>query len=178
MTAADVARVRAATVGDAEVIARHRAEMFRDMGALPDALYEPLRAAARAYVERAIATGEYVGWLAAPIDRPGEVIAGAGVQLRPILPRPVAGRVALGPEAIVLNVFTERPWRLRGLAALLMRHVLDWARINGIASLVLHAAPDGRALYERLGFVGTNEMRFPEPGTGRVPADGTRMGSG
>jgi hypothetical protein len=29
-----------------------------------------------------------------------------------------------------------------------------------VARLVLHASDDGRALYESLGFVATNEMRY------------------
>jgi GNAT superfamily N-acetyltransferase len=62
----------------------------------------------------------------------------------------------------VLNVHTEPPWRRRGLARRLMLEVLSWARTEALDSLVLHAAPEGRSLYEALGFVATNEMRFVE----------------
>ena len=41
-----------------------------------------------------------------------------------------------------------------------MRHVLDWSREQRLDRLVLHASAEGRRLYERLGFVATNEMRF------------------
>jgi GNAT superfamily N-acetyltransferase len=68
--------------------------------------------------------------------------------------------VAAGRHGIVLNVYTESAWRRRGLAELLMRHVLEWARAQRLDRLVLHASAEGRALYERLGFVATNEMRF------------------
>ncbi len=60
----------------------------------------------------------------------------------------------------MLNVFTEPAWRRRGLAELLMRHILDWARQERLDRLVLHASDDGRPLYERLGFAATNEMRY------------------
>jgi hypothetical protein len=43
-----------------------------------------------------------------------------------------------------------------------MRHVLEWARCERLDRLVLHASPEGRPLYERLGFVPTNEMRFAD----------------
>jgi len=43
-----VYRIRRATAADAGVLARHRAEMFRDMGELPDGLYDTLVEAARA----------------------------------------------------------------------------------------------------------------------------------
>jgi hypothetical protein len=41
--------------------------------------------------------------------------------------------------------------------------VLDWARRESLDTLVLHASDDGRALYEKLGFVQTNEMRYAQP---------------
>jgi hypothetical protein len=37
---------------------------------------------------------------------------------------------------------------------------VDWARLNRVDSLILHATPSGRPLYESLGFESTNEMRF------------------
>jgi hypothetical protein len=43
-----------------------------------------------------------------------------------------------------------------------MRHLLEWARDQRLDRLVLHASEEGRALYQRLGFVATNEMRFSD----------------
>lgn len=156
--------VRLATTADAPVIARHRAEMFSDMGILPQPLYDALVTATVRYLERAMPAGEYVGWLAAPSDTPETIVAGAGVLQRRVPPHPLDGpagvTVAEGRQGIILNVFTERPWRRRGLAELLMRHVLAWATSSGLETLVLHASADGRSLYERLGFAATNEMRY------------------
>ena len=69
--------------------------------------------------------------------------------------------IGLGRQGIGLNVYTEPRWRRRGVARSLMTAVLSWARAERLESLVLHAAPDGRARYEELGFVATNEMRLP-----------------
>ena len=161
----DAFTIRLATVADAPALARHRAEMFRDMGDLPDELYDPLVEAARGALEECLGTGEYVGWVACPADHPDQIVAGAGVQLRRLLPRPEPGRreVRRGPEAIVVNVFTERAWRRRGLARRLMERVIAWAREHGVARLVLHASPEGRPLYDQLEFVPTNEMRYRGP---------------
>jgi Predicted acetyltransferase len=68
-----------------------------------------------------------------------------------------------GRHAIVLNVYTDRAWRRRGVAEALMRAVINWAREERLDRLVLHASDEGRALYERLGFAATNEMRFQGP---------------
>jgi hypothetical protein len=41
-----------------------------------------------------------------------------------------------------------------------MDTVLQWCRKNGIDTIVLHASPAGRSLYEAMGFTATNEMRL------------------
>jgi GNAT superfamily N-acetyltransferase len=157
--------IRRATSDDAAVIAWHRARMFQDMGQLPPPAFDALRAAAERFLAAALARGEYVGWLLVADDEPDRVAAGAGVQLRSVLPHPVnlgCGQVsvATGRHGIVLNVFTEPEWRRRGLAERLMRHILEWARTERLDRLVLHASDEGRRLYQRLGFVATNEMQF------------------
>jgi GNAT superfamily N-acetyltransferase len=154
--------LRRATAADAGVLSRHRAEMFRDMGELSDDLYDTLLEASRAYFTQAIGDGRYVGWVAELREPPGEIVGGAGLQLRELLPRPDPDRERLvhGSQGLILNVFTERAWRRRGVADALMRELLQWCRANGIESLVLHASGEGRPLYERLGFSPTNEMRY------------------
>jgi GNAT superfamily N-acetyltransferase len=158
-------QVREATPDDAAVIAWHRARMFQDMGQLPEPAFEPLRARAETVLGDWLKSGEYLGWLASPAGAPATVVGGAGVQLRQVLPHPLPGpnggvAVAAGRHAIVLNVFTEPGWRRQGLAELLMRRILEWAVGERLDRLVLHASAEGRALYQRLGFVATNEMRF------------------
>ena len=64
------------------------------------------------------------------------------------------------PEAIVLSVYVEPEWRRRGVGEALMRALLEALSARGIRRVVLHATDDGRRLYERLGFLPTNEMRL------------------
>jgi GNAT superfamily N-acetyltransferase len=154
--------IRRATAGDADVLAHHRAAMFRDMGSLRAEDYDALHEASRPWFADAIPAGEYVAFVASPAGRPGEVVGGAGMQLRRLLPRPRAdgAGIELRPQALVMNVYTEPAWRRRGLAALLMEQVLAWAREHDVGAIVLHASDEGRPLYERMGFVATNEMRY------------------
>jgi GNAT superfamily N-acetyltransferase len=120
-----------------------------------------LERATAAYLQGAMPRGEYLGWVAEDRTPSGAAIGGAGVQIRPILPRPRPGDddLELGPEAIVLNVYVESGWRRQGVAEALMRAAMDALDARGIRRIVLHASADGRRLYERLGFVPTNEMR-------------------
>jgi N-acetylglutamate synthase-like GNAT family acetyltransferase len=64
----------------------------------------------------------------------------------------------------VSAIVVDEKWRRRGVGEALMRQVLRWAEEERLDRLVLHASDAGRALYERLGFVGTNEMRYRGPG--------------
>jgi ribosomal protein S18 acetylase RimI-like enzyme len=155
--------VRRATSADISILAHHRVGMFRDMGEIARHLEQELTGASKSFFRSAIASGEYLAWLAIRTDAPDRVVAGAGLWLRSMIPRPRADGVSHGLEALIVNVYTEPGWRRRGLAALLMRHVLDYTREHQISRVLLHASKDGRALYESLGFVPTNEMRLAQP---------------
>lgn len=154
--------VRPATVADISVLAHHRAAMFHDMGTLPAHQMAALESATASYLRNAMPGGEYLAWVAEAAGAHPPIVGGAGVQLRSILPRPRPGSddLELGPEAIVLNVYVESAWRRRGAAVALMRALLRELAERRIRRVVLHASDDGRRLYERLGFVATNEMRL------------------
>src|SRR5215217_4434752 len=103
-TAADTFRIRRAKAGDADVIAWHRARMFQDMGDVAGDAFEILRASARSRLEVWIDQANYVGWLAAPADEPEMIVAGAGVQLQPILPRPLdVSTIGEGRQGTIVN---------------------------------------------------------------------------
>lgn len=155
--------IRRATVDDIPALVRHRCEMFRDMNQLLPEAYPLLAEATTHYLAEVIPAGSYVAWLVTPRERPETVVAGGGLQLRHIAPRPdEAGHLLkLGPQGLVVNVYTEKEWRRSGLGELVMKTIIEWSRANGVVSLVLHSSSLGRPLYERLGFTPTNEMSYP-----------------
>jgi GNAT superfamily N-acetyltransferase len=156
--------IRRAQPDEAPMIAWHRARMFQDMGDISDEIFEEFHRASLEWVERVFAAGEYIGWFAIPAAQPDVIVAGAGVHLRKVGPHPCRPRkpaaFSQGRHAIVVNVFTEPEWRRRGLAALLMDEIVVWARSERLDQLVLHASPEARSLYDKMGFVATTEMRF------------------
>jgi GNAT superfamily N-acetyltransferase len=168
----DTFQIRRATAQDAAIIAWHRARMFQDMGDVSGDAFEILRAKARIRLEQWIGSGNYVGWLASPSDKPEMIVAGAGVQLQPILPRPRdPAIIGEGRQGTIVNVFTEPQWRRRGVAGLLIQEIIIWSRNEQLDRLILHSSDEGRSIYEKLGFVASNEMRFR--GVGNAPADQT-----
>jgi GNAT superfamily N-acetyltransferase len=157
-------QIRRCTREDAATIARHRVEMFREMGDVPtdDLARQLLEKSIRA-LATTLADGTYVGWFA--IDGGGNVIAGAGVHIKPSLPRMSHDHVSVEdtPVPLAVNVYTETDWRGRGVARALMRTIMEWASAQGKSRVVLHASDAGYALYESLGFSRTNEMQWFVP---------------
>jgi GNAT superfamily N-acetyltransferase len=151
--------IRAVRPGDASAIARQRARMFADLGALAEADIGPLEAATRAQLEPLIDTGEYFGWLAVDEGDGGDgIVAGVGAFLQRLLPR---GRdLGVRRQAYVLNVYTEPAHRRRGLSTRLVQETIAWCRAHEVTRVTLHASTLGRPVYERLGFAATNEMRL------------------
>jgi GNAT superfamily N-acetyltransferase len=147
--------IRTAGLGDLEIILRHRRSMFRDMreGSIEE--LDRMVEVARPWVARALVDGSYRHWLA--VDSSGAVAGGGGVLLSPW---PANPHDACTERAVILNVYTEIEFRRRGIARLVMQTILAWIRAYGLGSVNLHASEEGRALYEKLGFVQTNEMRL------------------
>jgi len=65
-----------------------------------------------------------------------------------------------GRQATIVNVFTEPQWRRHGIASLLVKEIVTWSKNQRIDRLLLHASDEGRSLYEKSGFVASNEMRL------------------
>jgi ribosomal protein S18 acetylase RimI-like enzyme len=63
-------------------------------------------------------------------------------------------------RAVILNVYTEPEFRRRGVAREIMVTIMAWVKARGLRAVNLHASHEGRALYEKLGFEATNEMRL------------------
>ncbi|MEO8499507.1 MAG: GNAT family N-acetyltransferase [Vicinamibacteria bacterium] len=147
--------LRLATADDADVLARHRASMFRDMGDIDEPGASIIENASVDHLAALIEAREYFGFLA---EHEGEVAGGGGAWLRPVLPRP--GMLQGSMEGYVLNVYTEPGHRRSGVARAIMEAIMDWGREHRLARLVLHASKDGRPLYESLGFEDSNEMRL------------------
>jgi GNAT superfamily N-acetyltransferase len=136
-------------------------EMFQDIGDVSGDPFEILRAKARTRLEQWIDNRNYIGLLTTSVDEPETIVAGAGVQLQPILPGPlVVSTIGEGRQGTIVNVFTEPQWRRRGIAGLLLKEISTWSKNEQIDRLVLHASDEGRSIYERLGFTESNEMRF------------------
>jgi Acetyltransferases len=103
--------------------------------------------------------GEHLGldfqaWMA-EID--GRVVASAGLLW---FPHPPGPNNPGGPEAYILNVFTQPEARRLGAARTLMERLVEEAKAAGVRRIWLRASEDGRPLYESMGFRPGNYMEL------------------
>lgn len=147
--------IRRAATADLEILVAHRRAMFKDMGYNDDAALDLMSAKFKVWLLEHMNAGDYHAWLVSAAD--GSIAAGAGLWLMDWPPH-MLGKAAR--RGNILNVYTAERFRRRGLARELMEAVLQWCRENGVDTVILHASPAGKSLYESIGFAATNEMRL------------------
>jgi len=142
-----------ATPKDMDVLAEHRQKMFDEMSTEKpgqgDVRTDPYRAWAREMMRKRL----YQGYIVSTDD--GEAAASGCVWLRQV--QPSRGHPAsLVPYLI--SMYTAPGFRRKGLATMIVREAMAWAKKKGYSAMTLHASPAGRKVYTKLGWKRTWEM--------------------
>src|SRR5208282_5453472 len=146
--------IRAATINDIPEIVRQRRAMYEDMEYRDAGALATMVSIAADYLTKALSDGSFRAWLASTGNR---VVAGGAVIISPWPAHPYDLECR---RATILNVYTYPDYRSLGIARRLMQTMIAWCAREGFARVTLHASPDGRHLYESLGFEPSNEMRL------------------
>jgi GNAT superfamily N-acetyltransferase len=114
-----------------------------------------LHGALTRYFANALATGEFVAYLAVA---DGRVVASSGLVF---YQHPPSTKNLTGLDAYLMNMYTLPDWRGRDIATQLLGKLIEFARERGCQWVLLHAMPAAVSLYERAGFTAANgEMRL------------------
>jgi GNAT superfamily N-acetyltransferase len=148
----DMFETRLATVGDAELIARQRRQMFVDAGQAEDGVLQPMMDNFVAWVRPRLMDGSYVGWI---VEEDGNVVAGAGMWMMDFPPHWMDPKPV---RAYLLNFYVDPAFRGHGLAWKLLKTSVEEATQRGVKVVSLHASKFGRPIYERNGFEASTEM--------------------
>jgi ribosomal protein S18 acetylase RimI-like enzyme len=127
--------------------------MFEEIGRDPQRDFRPgWRENFVRYFERRIGAGEAAYFVA---NDGAKLVGAAAALVSDGYPSEIHGV----PHGYILGVYVLPEYRGRGLATKLTERTIDFLRQN-VRSIRLHASPFGRRIYERLGFVATNEMQL------------------
>ena len=146
---------RPATPEDAEQVCQQRKAMYLEAGR-PAHAVEAAEEPFLRWLQPKLEDGSYLGWMVEAEDR---VIAGIGLIVLDWPPHPL--HPTESRRGYILNVYVELEFRGKGLAKHLMLTVQAEALRMGIGYLTLHASDLGRPVYERLGWIASDEMSLP-----------------
>ncbi len=144
--------LRRATLGDAALLAAHRACVWHEIGGWDEA---PLTAQIpiwTAWFRDALDAQTYISFVA---EEGGAAIASGSLLIQIAIPRP---GFHSDREGRVQSVYVVPAARRRGIAHALMAAILEHARRVMLIRLSLHPSDEARGLYESLGFVALDEM--------------------
>lgn len=106
-----------------------------------------------AWARKEIRARRLVCFLVEGRDR--EVVGGGSVWLKETHPHPGSNG---GKVPYLMSMYTAPEHRGRGIATMVVKHAVKWARRKGYGTMTLHASKMGRPVYERLGWHATTEM--------------------
>ncbi|MBR5347686.1 MAG: GNAT family N-acetyltransferase [Lachnospiraceae bacterium] len=128
-----------------ELIRLRIAYMIDDYGSVSDADRRAMEEQLPGYFERKLGR-ELVAFVA----RDGERLVATAFLL--IVEKPANPAFLNGLEGEVLNVFTEKEYRGRGISTRLLNEMIAYAKEKHLCRLDLKATDEGYKLYKKLGF--------------------------
>lgn len=153
-TAVEPSVIREGTVAELDRYADFWLSMFQEVGIISESdMVRDWRARFREYFERRIRAGDARFFVA--LDA-GEIVGTAGAMIADGYPFVVHGI----KRGYVFGVRVDPQRRKRGIATRLTQEAVGFLRGIGCTRIRLHASRFGRPIYERLGFVPTNEMEL------------------
>ncbi len=140
---------------DVDVLLAHRQGMWMDIHPDQEREVKGSNRRTRDWIKKQLAEGRLIGFIARTSEG---TVAGSGcIWLREEQPRPTSKGFKV---PYLMSMYTEKRFRRRGVAKLIVGRAIKWSKDRGYERLVLHASKEGRPLYEKLGFEPAGEMRL------------------
>jgi GNAT superfamily N-acetyltransferase len=129
--------------------------MFNDMYPQLTNEIEESRAQTQQWLREKLSEGSLVGFIVRTQD---SLAVGSGcLWVRKEQPNPMRTRLE---APYLMSMFTEKNFRRRGVARLIVKNAIAWSRQHGYDRINLHATEVGEPLYEEFDFKLTNEMQL------------------
>ena len=148
--------IREATLQEDSLIAKHFYQLWLDVGVPEDLIHSDWENVTLGFIEQARQNLFYQGFVAL-VD--GVVVGSASCQLFAGL-YPHALKEKYRKYGYIWGVYVEKPYRRQGIAKKLTRTTIEYLQAIGCTRAVLNASPEGKPVYENLGFISSNAMHL------------------
>lgn len=139
--------LRKANLFDIDKLIEFRIEFLREIQDPPlDKEMEIFKKSLKEFFINKMKSNEFIAWLA-EVDN--KIIATSGLSF---LQKPPHFINITGKFASIMNMYTNPEWRRKGVSSALLEKLFEELKEKGIKSVVLHATPSGKPLYEKYGF--------------------------
>ena len=147
--------IQYATVRDSELLVKHRLSMWSDI--LPESAMHVTGTEERTleWIREKLSSGELVGFIAKTEE--GQIAGSGCIWIREQAPLPMSQFLEV---PYLMSLYTEREFRRRGVARLIVEVAIAWCRAHGYDRVNLDASEEGKSLYETLGFKPGYGMRL------------------
>ncbi|MGD0450091.1 MAG: GNAT family N-acetyltransferase [Candidatus Bathyarchaeia archaeon] len=147
--------IQYATLKDTELLAKHRLNMWCDI--LPEPVLPVTGTEERTleWIREKLSSGRLIGFITKTEERQ---VAGSGcIWIREQPPLPMSQFLEV---PYLMSLYTEREFRRRGVARLIVETAIAWCRAHGYDRVNLDASEAGKSLYETFGFKPGYGMRL------------------
>lgn len=139
--------VRKATQSDIEVIIEYRIAFLKEVQGFPSFIQESLlRKSLRRYLKKSLENNSFVSWIAEYQNQP---VGFSGMVIRE---QPGSFEIPNGKVGYILNMFTVKEYRKKGIGSLLFQKLIEIAKLRNLDKIELHATNDGESMYRKFGF--------------------------
>lgn len=146
---------RIATAADLPACAQLWLEMFEAVGKYRESNFvADWRERFVRYGTGRIPSGEYRYFV---VEDSGGIVGCAGALVRDGYPFEISGV----RNGYIFGVSVKPHMQKRGIATVLTTQCVDFLKEIGVGRILLHASPFGRPIYQKMGFIPTNEMELP-----------------
>lgn len=146
--------IREANASENQIIAQHFYQLWLDNNIAPDFISENWLEITIEFITKAKSDLSFQSFVAI-VDN--QVIASTSCQLftglYPMLFKPDFRRYGY-----IWNVHVESNYRRQGIATQLTQKAINYLDSLNCTHAILHASPQGKSVYENLGFIPKNEM--------------------
>ncbi|MEN6356853.1 MAG: GNAT family N-acetyltransferase [Armatimonadota bacterium] len=142
--------IRLAGAEDIEQVAALRMAFLKEMNPSSPESETTLLSLTRQYITEKLPTGEFLVWFA---EEDGKIVGTGGLIFshRP----PTANNTSI-LQAYILNMYTVPQHRGRGIATMLLQHIIEYVKTTPAQRIALQASEMGQHIYEKFGFKSSN----------------------